>query len=878
MTSHLPSGTVTFVFTDIEKSTRLLGRLGDDYSPVLEKHRVLLAEIFNAHEGNVVDTHGDELFAAFPRPTVALEAAIEAQLALKDTQWPNGERVRVRMGIHTGEVKLVGNKYVGLEVHRAARIGAAGHGEQIVLSQSTRSLVEHSLPPDVIVKDLGLFRLKDLSDPEHLHQVSASGMPSRFPDLRTLSTDRHRIHPPPDPLIGREREKDEVMWLLSDPAIRLVTLTGPGGTGKTRLAREVAAEMQDAFEHGAVLVPLAPVSSGETVVQAILQSLGASEDAGRTPLESVKEVLRGKDLLLVLDNYEHVMDAAYLVIELLESTERLKILVTSREVLRLTAEREYPVPALSVPDYKASETVISQADSVRLFLERARSADPNFDASEISLRTIARICCLIDGLPLAIELAAARVRILPLDNICGRLEESLDLLSAGPRNLPERQRALDTAINWSYELLEEDEKRLLERLSVFAGWTLDAMAAVCQSEEIPDVFEGMASLIDKSLAYRLEGDAPDPRFSMLRSIREFAFRRLQTTNAHLQTSEAHARYFLSLAQGGAIQLRGENQLEWMKRIDHDVDNIRAATRWFLDNHEPESATEIGWSIWPYWWNLSRFEEGLAFMTEVLRHPNLTSEDTRGKAAVVLGALSFGNGRMDQSIPAFEMGLESCNRAGNDLGAGLALSFQGVLAALGEPAQAESLLDRAHERLSATGEAWAIGFGLFARGRVLVLHQRFDEAKKILNEAVEIIRPVRENVVLGLIHINLGWAHLGCDNVANAAEAMSEGLTYLATVENGVGIARALEGHAAVNLRFGHPDRAAILFGAAEGVRRSVGVSVWLPDSFSHAGTETAIKAALDSKRFDSLWNEGLQLSTEDAIKLARSMAASAGRS
>jgi predicted ATPase/class 3 adenylate cyclase len=868
----LPVGTVTLLFTDVEGSTRLLAAAGDKYGSLLETHQQLIITAIGDHGGHVVDTQGDSFFAAFASPTAGLEAAIQAQRSLQEHDWPDGMALRVRMGLHTGEVKVVGDKYVGMEVHRAARIGDAGHGDQILVSEATRFLVDDTLPGKVRLIDLGEYKLKDLSRPERIHQVVGPGLIGDFPPLRTVEEGQERFHGPVSPLIGRIQELKEITELVEGPEARLLTLTGPGGTGKTRLALEVAVDLQDNFDDGVVFVPLASVSSPDTVISAILQALGARESAGRSPLSTLIGYLESRHMLVVLDNFEHVMEAAPMLGEIMSASDRLKLLVTSREVLRLTAEWEFSVPPLSTPGETNSLEDVAQSEAVQLFIERAQGVDRGFALTPQNVEAVASICRLLDGLPLAIELAAARIRLLSPKDIATRLERDLDLLVGGPRDMPERQRALRSTIDWSYQLLDEADKTLFRRLGVFAGsWTLDAMAAVCATGDL-DAFEGLASLVDKSLVYRRsDEDSPEARFSMLRSIREFAVQRLEEGHDYKVAREAHAQYFLELANRGGPHFLGSGQRVWSDLLNADIDNLRSAMNWFL-THDVGRATEMGWALWPYWWILNHFEEGATWMQTALESKEPLSQDARGKANAILGMLAFGRGDYDTAVVACKEALGLCEASGNDFGTGLVLTFLGVLNALDDPIRAEQLVTRATEKFQDAGNPWGEAFGMFSLGRVLALQERYPEAVDLIEEAIARIRVVGERVVLALALINLGWTRLALFDSASADVAFEEALQLLLEVKDTVGTARVLEGLAGASLVAGEPENAAVLFGAAEGARRSVGADVWIPDALSHERTENAIRHALGAERYEALWTEGTALTPEEVQPLATAAA------
>ncbi|HEX5949279.1 MAG TPA: adenylate/guanylate cyclase domain-containing protein, partial [Actinomycetota bacterium] len=514
----LPTGTVTFLFSDIEGSTRLLDSLGDRYPGVLETHQRILREAFRARGGTDVSTEGDSFFVVFRSATQAVAAAVEAQRRIADQGWPEGAVVKVRMGIHTGEGILGGDNYVGVDLHRAARIAAAGHGGQVVVSEATRALVEPAPPEGVTFRDLGEHRLRDLPNTERLAQAVAEGLAAEFPALRSMDARPNNLPVQLTSFVGRRRELDEVEETIR--GTRLLTLTGPGGTGKTRLALQAAVELLPDYEDGVFFVALAPITERALVLPAVAQALGLPESTKGSTGEALVDHLRGKRLLLVTDNFEQILDAASDVGMLLSSTEDVSVLATSREPLGLAGEREYPVPPLALPDpaHVSSVEGLSQYEAVSLFVERATAVQPGFRVTNENAPAVAEVCARLDGLPLAIELAAARVKILSPQAMLARLGRALPLLAGGSRDLPQRQRTLRDAIAWSFDLLDEAERRLFARLAVFVGgFSLEAAEAVADpaGELGLDAFDGVASLANKSLLRQMVTGPEEPRFFML---------------------------------------------------------------------------------------------------------------------------------------------------------------------------------------------------------------------------------------------------------------------------------------------------------------------------------------------------------------------------
>jgi predicted ATPase/class 3 adenylate cyclase len=859
--------TVTFLFTDVEGSTRLLQDVGPRYADYLDAHRGLLRAAFETHGGREVDTQGDSFFVVFPTPGAAVRASVDAQQALAGYPWPDGRAVRVRIGIHTGEATRVADGFVGIDVHRAARIGNAAHGGQIVLSETAAAFVRDTLPDGASLHDLGEHRLKDFGRPQRLFQLDVTGLHHDFPPLRTMSPAGH----PPAPLgtfVGRAGETRAVTAMLEAGHVRLVTLTGPGGIGKTRLALEVASRVEGHFEHGVAVVMLAAIGDPSLVVPAIRDGLGVHEDPDADALETVAAYLSGRHILLVLDNFEHLIGAAPAVATLLARAERLKVLVTSREVLRVSGEQEFEVPPLEV-----------DVEAVELFVDRARAASHDFVLTDENAPVIAEICRRLDGLPLAIELAAARVRLLPVETILGRLENRLALLTGGARDLPARQRSLRSTIAWSYDLLDDPDRLLFERLGVFrGGWTLDAAEAVCQGDGVVDVLEGLASLVDKSFVRRHSVVGGEPRFTMLETLREFALLQLEARGGGDPVRARHAEYFRGLAAEAGPRLRTGEQSRWLERLTADADNVRAATRWFLERGEASAVARTGWDLWPFWWVGGRINEGAGWMEEVVATGGPLTEEADALATAVLGILAFGANDFERALPHLKRAEEACRRVGDRQGQALALAMQGVIIGVGgDRAAGEAALAESLSLFTGAGDAWGMAFARYCLSRVLLVQDRHREALATLELAVAGVREVGEKVLLGLTLLNLGWAQLGVADFAAAVSSLRESLDLVAPLRTN-DAARVLEALAAVALSAEEPAVGAVFFGAAEGVRRSLGASVWVPDRASHDHTDKALREALPPEEYESRFAEGTSVTIEEAAELAARLSQAASSS
>jgi predicted ATPase/class 3 adenylate cyclase len=719
---ELPTGTVTLLFTDIEGSTRLLHLLGERYADVLAECRRLLRAAFHQHHGHEVDTQGDAFFVTFARATDAVLAAADMQRALATYPWPEGAEVRARIGLHTGEPSLTPEGYVGLDVHRAARIMSAGHGGQVLLSQATSTLVEQDLPDDVNLRDLGAHRLKDLERPQRLLQLVISNLQADFPPLKTLDASPNNLPIQPTPFIGREQELTVIGALLLRKEVHLVTLTGPGGIGKTRLALQVVAELSENFAEGTWFVSLAPLSDPDLVIPTISQALGLPEAREQSPLEQVKHALKEKQTLLLLDNFEQVGAAALAVADLLAFCPRLKVLVTSREGLHVRAEHAYAVPPLQLPEPKHLPDLVAlcQYEAVALFIERAQTIKSDFQVSNTNAPAVADICVRLDGLPLAIELAAARIRLFPPQALLTRLGQRLPLLVSSARDVPARQQTLRQTIQWSYDLLTTAEQRLFRRLAVFVGGcAFQAIENVAEdvAKETTSVLDTVTSLLDKNLLLQTEQEDGDPWFMMLETIREFGLEELSKMGELEATRHAHAAYYLQLAEAAAPELRGPQQVVWFHRLEREHDNLRAALSRLLERGEDresiEMALRLGAALWYFWEVRSHAREGWTELSRALERSEGVAVAVRAKALNAAGHLAYLLG-YDRGEELCQQSLALFRESGDVAGVGDALFTLGMTSwQKGELATArvrfEESLKISQERGDKYRIAWSLWF-------------------------------------------------------------------------------------------------------------------------------------------------------------------------
>jgi predicted ATPase/class 3 adenylate cyclase len=872
--ASLPIGTVTFLFTDIEGSTRLLQTLGPDYEDLLERHAVILRQALAEHEGVEVSTEGDAFFAVFRSVASAVAAAVSAQRALAEEQWPGDHRVRVRMGLHTGEGRLGGDTYVGLDVHRAARIAAAGHGGQVLLSETSGVLVETTLPESVTLRDLGIHRLKDLDQPEHLSQLIIPGLDQEFPAIRTLETPSN-LPAELTSFVGRQREVDEGSELLA--TARLLTLTGPGGIGKTRLALRIAAGRRSAYGDGVFFVDLAPLTDPALVGPTVARSLGLSEQPQRPIMELLKDHLESRETLLVLDNFEHLLTAREVVTDLLAAAPRLKVLVTSRSSLNLYGEQEFPVPPLTLPDARAVGDLdrVSKNEAVALFIERARAAKPAFRITNENAAAVAQTCVRLDGLPLAIELAASRVRVLEPGEILARLEQRLPLLTTGASDLPERQRTLRGAIGWSYELLESPQKLLFGRLAIFAGGcTLEAAEAICNpgGELGLDTLEGMASLVDQSLVQTM-AEAGETRFGMLETIREYARERLEA-DRDLEIGRRHILYFRDLAELGERHFLGPDQVSWLDRFEREHDNVRAALSRAVDTGQATEGLQLGAALWRFWFQRGYLREGRAWLEQLLRLQPDGAIHARAKAFGALGGLTYWLADADATQVAYD----SAGRLYRELGAREAeaeamynLAFVPVMR--GDLSASRERFEQSLVLARDTGRADLVAKNQLSLG--IALREAGDPkgAMSLFEEAVTSFREADDRFQLAWGLLEMATTRHALGQWPAAWNGFLDALGLFADARVLPGIGASLEIASVFASVEGRHAEAVRIAAAAAALRETTGATAPLALT-PQRDVERAARRAIGDEAVETALAEGRRMTLDEAIEYGRTFAQS----
>ena len=875
--SDLPTGTVTFLFTDIEGSTRLVHELGERFGELLNDHHRILREAFSQHDGVELGTEGDAFFVVFSRVPDAVNAAAEAQRRLADRQASSGVDMRVRMGLHTGEGQLVGDNYGGLDVHRAARISSAGHGGQVLLSAATAHHAQGSsrISPGIRVLDLGQYRLKDLDEPEGLFQLCIDGLRADFPPPKAIG---NPVHLPPrlDEFVFRDREVSEIRALVG--ANRLVTLTGPGGTGKSRLGIEVARMSPGDFPDGIFFVPVAPIEDAELVPSTIAVALSLREEGSRPIIETVEDYLRHKRALLLIDNFEQVISAAPLVSQLLGTAPGLKVIVTSRAPLRVSGEQEYPVPPMSMPDPRRIDDVESLAtyESIKLFLQRARAVKPNFVLTEENASVVSEICVKLDGLPLAIELAAARVRLLSPQEISGRLDRSLSLLSGSARDVPQRQRTLTDAIDWSYRLLDEDLQTLFRRLGIFrGGWTLEAAEAICDpnGELAVDVIDGLEALVGNSLVRASHPDESHTRFRMLKTIQEFALQSLAEGEELEELQHRHASFFGNLARSAAPEILDDGQ-DWAERLEADHDNLRAVLRHRIDAREVAEGLMLATSLWRFWQIAAYLAEGRMWLTELLAQSDSAADPAARAAALnAIGSLTYWQNDYGSAKLHYGEALELFRSIGDRRGVAEALYNLGFLSLIQRDAQsALNLQEQSLAMYIELNDELHQAFAKWGIAMTYVQQRELDAARRVGNEALETFERHHNWFGRSLAQFvqhqveRLGGNPEGAHRLL--LESLEDAQSQRDIQRDISSLSSLLELLADVEIAMDHHRRGLKLAAAASNLRVEYGGGA-PPPLLDLDDPKELVAESLSRAEIETIWEEGHRMSVDEAIAYAQ---------
>ncbi len=914
MTSSLPTGTVTFLFTDIEGSTKLAQEHRDTWEALRERHHAILRSAIEVHNGYVFQIVGDGFCAAFHNGGDAISAAVQSQIDLQAEDW--GETpIRVRMGIHTGKADLQDNgQYIGyLALSRVSRLMSAGHAGQVLVSLATQDLVRDELPDGTGLIDLGERRLKDLVRPEHIYQIVAANLPVEFPPLKTLDMYLHNLPVQLTSFIGREKEMAEIKRALHEHP--LVTLTGSGGTGKTRLSLQVAADLLDQFPDGVWLVELASLTDPALVVQGVASIFALKEEGGRSLEAALKDYLREKRLVLILDSCEHLVAAcAQFSDAFLHACPHLKILASSREAMGIAGEAVYRVPSLSFPDPKRlpSFETLSQFEAVRLLIDRALLVQPAFAVTAPNAPAVARVCQRLDGIPLALELAAARVSVLQVEDLETRLDDRFRLLTGGSRTALPHQQTLRATIDWSYDLLSEGERVLLRRLSVFAGgWTLSAVEAICAGDGIEsvDIVDLLSKLVGKSLV-SADDRAGGFRYRLLESVRQYGSKKLIEHGERERLRERHLKYFMDWTEEVEPRLRGAEQIVWWDRIEMEHENIRAALEWSLSGGDAEWGLRLASATFWFWEPRGYHTEGRKWLTDTYnRISGLPLTPARAKALMLAGWFACNVNAADPLDGWLQKCLEFWRKSGDKWWTAYALVSLGWrFLYQGNASSGRSTFEEAVASARACGDDWILGVSLHGLGAAIE-RSDYSAARTVLEESLAIRRKLGAKAELAdvlnqlgtvahgqhdeqqalalyeeslrllretgsrdfpMVVFNLGSVLQSQGKNERASGLFLEGITLAREIGDDHLIAWGLACLGGVAGGQGESRRAARLLGAAEAWRNSVGedLSSWPYILADYARWDETARAQLGEQAFSAARAEGRTMTLDEAVRYA----------
>jgi predicted ATPase/class 3 adenylate cyclase len=873
----LPTGTVTMLFSDIEGSTALLNRLGDQYGEALSAMRALLRAAIVTWHGREMGTEGDSFYVVFESAGDAVCCAVAAQRALAGHDWSGGDAVRVRIGLHSGQPARHEDAYIGMDVHRAARIAATAHGGQVVLSEPTLELAR-PLPDGVSVRDLGFHRLKDITEAERIWQLAGPGLRADFPPLKSLGT-QTSLPLPAMPLVGRDEDLERLHAILARPEVRLITLTGPGGVGKTRLALAAAAALDHSFPHGVFFVALAAVRDTDVMWKALASDLDVDGDGPAAVLEH----LRDRRMLLVLDNLEQLDRAGEVVAALLAAAPGLVLLATSRGPLHVPGEHEFPVPPLEVPREADIATVAGSA-AVRLFAQQAGMVRPAFVITEDNAADVAAICRRVDGLPLAIELAAARVRLLAPKALLGRLGQTLGLATAGAGR-PLRQQTLRNTIGWSYDLLAPNLAGVFRRMSVFAGGCdLDALADVAVTGDDPagsDPLELVAELADVSLITVTEGADGEPRLGMLETIREYALERLEQDDDADGARRRHAEHYAGVAEQAGAQVDGPGQLAALDRLEAEHDNLRAALAWSLEAPAANPAgqgeqTLIGLrlvqALIAFWYQHGHATEGRQWLQRAMDVASTGGGAPLAKVAHGLGILMDQQGEPDAALRLFERSLVIWRELGDREQQARELNSLGIVHRhLGEIDTGRALLEEAIALNRDLGNQVRLAAALANLGQLENAAVRYDRAAELLTEALKIDQQHGDPFGVAVDRSSLALVSLRAGRPREARDLVCGMLDFVASSGNTAFLVNTIELAAAIMAALDEPLLTARLAGAAEAIRQESGMLITPQEGALLEELLVPARATVSSQVWDAELAAGRALTEQEALALLLSL-------
>jgi len=860
----LPVGTLTFMFGDLAGSTTLVEQLGDQYAEVLAGYHQVVADATLRHDGTVVDLEGERLFSVYQDAFQAVSATVEIQKSLGDRNWPESVSVNARLGLHTGTARIGSGGYVGLDVHRASRVASSAHGGQIVVSAPVRELVEGQTENSGWeIKDLGSFALKGLSRVEKLFQVRAPGLRADFPPPRARSITRVRLPTSQNTLVGRSKELAELVEMLQRPNVRLATIVGPGGIGKTRLALSVAEDSSAEFPDGVFFVNLAAITDPDHVLLAIGAAAGIPIEGDA--IDALSSEFQDQQVLLVIDNFEHVAEGGSSVADLLGRSPGLKVLATSRVPLRIMSEYEYTLEPLGLPATGSDRPdSVSASDAVRLFIDRALAVIPGFSIDEENASPVASIVRIVDGLPLAIELAAARLRMLSPGALSERLTRSLDALGSGAADVPSRQRTLDAAIDWSYQLLTREEQTLFWRLCVFqGGFTVESAQEVAVEEG--DAVDQLMVLVENSLILPAQGG--EGRLRMLAPIREFGLRHLHEAGEYEWMKDRHADYYVRVADGSLEDLRGTRQSVVVESFTADWNNIDVAAEWLMKKEDDASLVRMSFGMWVYLWIGNHLKDGARYLGAV-GSPEDLDETLAGRYWYLRGGIQYEMGQYEDSKESIGRAVEILETNGDidchnwtDFVSALLLPVDGE-----DPAMVTERLEVSLARFRGFGDRWGEGYALIALGILAASNGDVETAEKYQVTTRDLGFELGNGALIGLAEAQIGFTYISSGRLSEARDALRRSFDVFRGMNYREGLCYALEAAASLSFTEGQTELGMIALGAAEEVRERIGLHpwpliMWLFDALS------AMADSLDDPVFQAARHNGRQLNPFDAAAL-----------